>query len=384
MAISEDSNFVEFQYNWEFDIRPLNTYNFNECFQSEQFKTVYNNIGFEWKLDVYPGGVKVDDGPEFRSHIGVFLQYLGGLYQKLESVKLLVFVGRNVSQDFLGRGFQKGKGGSAFGNPKLLAFNGCFEELIGEGFIQRKICDPGKYMINFGVRVLIPKEHFDWKKLMEKKKQGVAPETRLNVAGFFDEVTIDTSPGKRPERDRAQVLDFKILTNDGFIIWCHKNILSRKNQHFCDIMSSGKYKEATENQVDVSYDKKMMMGILRFIYTDEVPKDFPDEIGEVIKILEAGHFFEVKGLILHCEGKLIENLLREKCMDLAVEMLCLADRYGMDVLREISLNLASENIGKIMYSGFYTDFAREQLWKDVGVNCEKRGRVVKVPCVRFA
>ncbi len=71
--------------------------------------------------------------------------------------------------------------------------------------------------MNFVVRLRIPKEHFDWKKVMEKKKQGVAPETRLNVAGFFDEVTIDTPPGKRPESDHARVLDFKVLTNDGFV-----------------------------------------------------------------------------------------------------------------------------------------------------------------------
>ncbi len=81
MANSVDRNLVEFQHNWEFDIRPSNTYKFNERFHSEQFKTVYNNIGFEWELVVCPGGVKVDDGSECRSRIGVFLQYLDGLWK---------------------------------------------------------------------------------------------------------------------------------------------------------------------------------------------------------------------------------------------------------------------------------------------------------------
>ncbi len=70
-------------------------------------------------------------------------------------------------------------------------------------------------------------------------------------------------------------------------------------------------------------------------------------------------------------------------MDLAVEMVCLADRYGMAVLREISLNIASDNIGKMMSSGFYTDLAKE-LWKDVAINCEKRGKVVMVPFIHLA
>ncbi len=119
------------------------------------------------------------------------------------------------------------------------------------------------------------------------------------------------------------------------------------------------------------------MLILHFIYTDTVSQKFPDEIGKVMEVVKAAHFFESKGLSLRCEEKLIENLLREKvqCVDLGVEMFCFVDRYGMEILREISL--ASDNIGKIIASGIQTNLDSE-LWHEIGFNCEKRAKVDKV------
>ncbi len=376
---SEERSFVEFQHNWEFDIQPFNTYKFNGQFRSDPVRMVHGCIGFEWELHVYPGGTKVGE-KEWRTHMGVFLRYKDGLHQKLEGVKYMVFVdGRNASEDvFTWWQYSFERVGTGFGKTKFLLIGGenAFETLREQGYIQEKMGDAGKYVIKLAARVRIPEEYFDWKKVMEEKKAEVAPKASFNVTDLLDEVSVDLAPGTRPPSDVSNVLDFKIGTTDGFVFWCHKNVLSRKNRHFRDVMSSGTYPEATENRVDVSYDQEMMMLILYFIYTDKVSKKFPDEIGKVMEIVKAVHFFEVKGLSLHCEEKLIENLLGEKCMDLSVEMFCFADRYGLEILREISLNLASDNIGKIITSGIYTNLSSE-VWKEIACQLRKalKGRV---------
>ncbi len=81
-------NMIEFQHNWEFDIRPFSSYKFDEMFCSEAVKMVHNGIGFEWKLGVKPGGVKMG-GFEHRNRLGVFHIYWKGLLGKLEDVRVV-------------------------------------------------------------------------------------------------------------------------------------------------------------------------------------------------------------------------------------------------------------------------------------------------------
>ncbi|MCP3668023.1 MAG: hypothetical protein GY696_36970, partial [Gammaproteobacteria bacterium] len=118
----------------------------------------------------------------------------------------------------------------------------------------------------------IPEEHFDWQKIMERKKEGILKPT-VNMAEFFSdvavvaddptndvtkvaysvaEVGVHPKESKRPASDECKVLDFKIKTADGFTIWCHKNILSKKNLHFRLIMRNywNEGDEGRENQME--------------------------------------------------------------------------------------------------------------------------------------
>ncbi len=80
---------------------------------------------------------------------------------------------------------------------------------------------------------------------------------------------------------------------------------------------------------------------------------------------------------LHCEEKLIEKL-GDRDIDFAVEVFIVADRYGMEVLREMALNLTSGNIRKVKASDSFRDL-EEVLWNEILDTTEKRGRVVKIP-----
>ncbi len=56
----------------------------------------------------------------------------------------------------------------------------------------------------------------------------------------------------------------------------------------------------------------------------------------------------------------------------------MADRYGMEVLREMALNLTPGNIRKVKASERFQDL-EEELWNEILDTTEKRGRVVKIP-----
>ncbi len=65
------------------------------------------------------------------------------------------------------------------------------------------------------------------------------------------------------------------------------------------------------------------MEILHFIYTDEVSKDFPVEVEKLVDLVISAHYFEVRGMLLCCEEKLIRYLLKRD-ISLAVKMFSLA------------------------------------------------------------
>ncbi len=367
--------FVEFLSNFEFEIRPFEKYQFNEIIHAELVKMVHNNIGFEWKMNIKAGSKDID-GREWRNNLGAFLYYQRGLHQKLENVEFSVFVedgdvsGRQRAvNSFSRQGFGNG-------NRELvdISVKDAFGNLKVKGIIQEHADEPGNYTMTLAAFVRIREEYFKWEKVMERKKEEI-PESTMNVHEFFKGIAVTSSPRERPASDTIQVLDFQIETNDGFTIWCHKVVLSQ-NHHFFQVMTA-EFKEAKENLVEMEFEKEVMMEILHFVYNGRVSTNFPTARNNLIDVSKAAHYFHLKELKLHCEEKLIKKL-GDRDLNFAVEVFIVADRYGMDVLREMALNLTSGNIWKVKGSGNF-QYLGEVLWNEILNTNEKRGRVVKIP-----
>ncbi len=382
-------NMIEFQHNWEFDIRPFSSYNFDEMFCSEAVKLVHNDIGFEWKLGVKPGGVKMG-GFEHRDRLGVFHIYWKGLLGKLEDVR--VVEGLDTVEDrWRGGDFEMRSPPEKLGLPGPSTFRErTFEQLIENGTIKEKIGETGKYSIKLAAQLRIPEEHFVWQKIMERKKEGILMPA-VNMAEFYSDVAVvaddptndvaevDYGVAEVAEVDESKIPDFNIKTADGFTIWCHKNVLSEKNLHFRLIMRNdwNEGEEGLENQMEAEWDKDTMMEILHFIYTDEVSNDFPWEEGKLVDLVTGAHYFGVTSLLPYCEEKLIRKLPKRN-INFVVNMCLLADTYGMEILREMALNQASEDVQKVEASENFK-YLEERLWDEILDVTAKRGRVVKVP-----
>ncbi len=375
-TIQMAGQFVEFQSNFQFEIRPFKTYQFNERIHTELVKLVHKGIGFEWQMEICPAGDKGIAGKEYRGGFGAFLFFERGLHQKLEGVKYSVFMEDGDVSGCPGVGVSFPRQGSGYGCRDLVDISGkrAVRRLRKKGIIQEKVGNPGNYIMNVAASVRIPEEYFKWEKIVERKKKDI-PNSTVNLAEFFSGIAVTSSPRERPTRDMIHVLDFQIETNDGFTIWCHKVVLSQ-NHHFYQVMTA-EFKEATKNLVEVEFDKEVMMEILHFVYNGRVSTDFPTERNKLIDVSKASHYFHLKGMKLHCEEKLIEKL-GDRDIDFAVEDFIVADRYKMEVLREVALNLTSGNIRKVKASGNF-QYLGEVLWDEILDTNEKRGRVVKIP-----
>ncbi len=369
--------FLEFQSNFEFEIRPFETYRVNERIHADELvKMVHNNIGFEWEMKIYPAGSKDIGGRECRNNFVGFLYFRRGLVQKLEGVEYSVFLedGDVSGRQWYVDSFQRQ--GSGYGCTDLvdISVENTFGKLKEQGIIQENVDESGNYIMKLAARVRIPEEYFNREKMMERKKKYI-PKSTVNAAEFFKGIAVTSSPRKRPANDTIDVLDFQIATDDGFIIWCHKVVLSQ-NHNLYQVMTA-EFKEAKQNLVEVEFGKEEMTEVLHFVYNDRVSTNFPTERNKLIDVSKAAHYFDLKGLKLHCEKKLIAKL-GDRDIDFAVEVFILADRYGMEVLREMALNLTSGNIRKAKASESF-QYLEEILWDEILDTNEKRARVVKIP-----
>ncbi len=93
-------------------------------------------------------------------------------------------------------------------------------------------------------------------------------------------------------------------------------------------------------------------------------------------MLGLAEFFFVAGMKLYCEEKLIEKLV-SCCPDDPVvpKLLYKADRYQLEVLREISLNMASGRIGRLHQTKGHKHLSLS-LWSEILETIDKRFRTV--------
>ncbi len=120
--------------------------------------------------------------------------------------------------------------------------------------------------------------------------------------------------------------------------------------------------------------KTTIMEILHFIYIFEVSETFPTKPRKIYQFIEVAEYFDLAGLKLSCEERLIGKL----SVLLVVELLIIADRYRLMLLRDMALILASKNLAIVHKSSCFEDLSSD-LWNEILKTSDKRGRVAKVP-----
>ncbi len=130
--------------------------------------------------------------------------------------------------------------------------------------IEENADELGMHKLSMATQFYIPEEYFSWKKIMERKRREL-PERKIVAGGLLEDVVmVAGTPSENLLNGSLGFRDFKIVTNDGFTIWCHKIILANNSSYFQTVVSAD-FKDARENRADVHFDKNSMMEVLHFM-----------------------------------------------------------------------------------------------------------------------
>ncbi len=330
-----ESEKVEFLYLWSCKESDLKGKDFNESVRSPCFSTVHNGLGFDWKLIVFPNGNQ-NSGKEYRDHLGFYLTKINLPHTQITIDKMNMFVLLDGNRENI-------RSSEEFLNDFEKFTRIGYSEFIGKDSVSSFV---RKGKITFGIVMSMKETEFDWrKKLEEVEKEEAEDKTVWNSFDDIESLALEPEAKrsrntKKPQNDIYNVLDFQIFTNDDHVIWCHKFVLVKKNMVFASMIST-LMKEAEECQMSVNYDSQTMKEVLHFVYRGKISERF--EKLDLLDILDAAKQYELDPIVLLCHRKLCEQLDVGK----AAEFLELGDRYGLTYLKNLAINMISENMAGV-------------------------------------
>lgn len=128
----------------------------------------------------------------------------------------------------------------------------------------------------------------------------------------------------------------------------HRNVLAQRCEYFDILLASDNdlNVKRENNNVDIEDIRPdILREVLRFIYSGKVN----DLHGIVKELLVASETYYVRDLKILCEGELLKNL----CVENAVDNLVVADRHKLASLKMYALNLIGEKSNEIVKTDGY-------------------------------
>ncbi|KYQ91171.1 regulator of chromosome condensation domain-containing protein [Tieghemostelium lacteum] len=89
--------------------------------------------------------------------------------------------------------------------------------------------------------------------------------------------------------------DFKIKTQDGKVIHCHKSIMSVRSPYFKNLLNSN-FKETTNGEISVDLPCHVALPLYRYMYTDRFSLPVECTGDDLLSLLDATNLYEVKRL----------------------------------------------------------------------------------------
>jgi hypothetical protein len=124
----------------------------------------------------------------------------------------------------------------------------------------------------------------------------------------------------------------------------HKNILAMRSEVFKALFTTDMLEKKTGSCVVANIEADTFELLLNFIYAREI-EDL--EVGEVIKLFEAAHYYEVKRLKEFCKANLGKYLKKKTAKDNAFEIYAFSKKFGDDELIHDSWMIIKKDILKI-------------------------------------
>jgi hypothetical protein len=153
--------------------------------------------------------------------------------------------------------------------------------------------------------------------------------------------------------DADKFADITIKTADGKEIKASKNILSR-SPVFDAMLNSHDMKEAQEGVIEINdIDHDDMSEMIRYMYTDQVPKLKEIAVGLMI----AANKYNLPGLFKICTGYLKANLSIENLVDVFIH----ADALELEDLEMAAIEFMISNSDEVFESAKWKELKTNNL-----------------------
>ena len=136
----------------------------------------------------------------------------------------------------------------------------------------------------------------------------------------------------------GKLADITIKTKDEQEIKAHNFFLSRSKvfDEMLNNLDSKEVKKEEEGVITIlDIDHDVLVEMIRYLYSDEIPK-----IEEMaLKLLIAGHKYDIPGLVDECGDHLAENVSIKSF----AEILIVADEFDIQFLKDAAINFVVKN-----------------------------------------
>lgn len=134
----------------------------------------------------------------------------------------------------------------------------------------------------------------------------------------------------------ADSADITLLASNGERIKAHKFILVARSEFFMAMMSSS-MQEANQSEVQTAFSSEVIHALLDYFYTDQCSPHILTT--NVVDLLAAANYYQVHGLVEHCE----RFMCRSICMSNCSQFFYLSLEHSMKDLHLTALSFIEKN-----------------------------------------
>lgn len=329
-AQSETEKSVNFSYRWTLNIsRDLLNVCPGDYVTSPPFTTVYNNIGYQWEMHLFPKG----RNGTIENSVGCFMAYKEGPMEKVSAVFAVY-----EEKDGHSANVRKAKNAEFSLNSPPSPGSGSWG---WSDFLPVKILAE-ESSVTVGVSVELPSTSFS------------AEGAVLNELETWNIHNQEEAPNGLAESlfhdvmmsNESRSSDFSVyVKKDNITFHCHKAVLLAKVpvvQSESD-STSGHHEFTTDRVNDTTHSAAAINETLHYIYLGKPSPDIRDHVLEVLDIAET---LKLVALKAECYKILVAEVNEENALD----MLNIAAQYDLKILKQMSMNLIVDNLEEFLQS----------------------------------